>query len=411
MTNAGAAAQAGFALLQDYRQNRANSAVCQYLRLERDAPLGSNPFLAGQYERLCEPFEEEPPPPPSQDFFNAGGVPCRLYQVTYQTGTVGQSGTVSTQNLRGPVRLNRSTFTDQGQPGVVYTLYGGDGINCPIQAFQIAGSSNTNVVPIFCNLLSVIPLEGDPETEVPIPIPPEDPDPTPLPPFGFNVDIQIDGFDINIPVNFEPVINNNFGPFIPFTFAPTANFNLQFDPQISNSPRFGIDLDLEVVIPLGNGSGNEDPLPGAEPVPIQGNEPELNCEPTVVDYERIEKAISDAKCCRPVTLETSVGTFNFEGPNSVSVVPLPSDTVCVFLDVTEGENTRVFKFAGDDSEYGFGNASIMVNGYAIEFVRVFVGKHVIFFPEETSEKSVRLSLGEGCSCSVTAGRYIPVEES
>lgn len=409
MPNAAAAAQAGLLLLQDYRQNRNNSAICLYLELERDAPLGSNPFLAGQYERLCEPFDENPPTPPSQDFFNAGGVPCRLYRVTYQTGTVGQAGSVSQQDLRGPIRLNRSTFTDQGAPGVLYTLYGGDGINCPIQSFQIAGSNNTNIVPIFCNLLSVVPLEGDPETEVPIPIPPEDPDPTPLPPFGFNVNVDIAGFEVNVPVNFEPVINNNFGPFIPFTFAPTANFNLQFDPTISNSPRFGIDLDLEVVIPLGNGNGNGEPLPNAEPVPIPGNDPELTCEPTVVDYERIERAIEEAKCCRPITLETNVGTFNFESPNDVFTVSLPNDTVCVFLDVIAGENTRVFKLAGDDAEYGFGNASVMVNGYAIEFVRIFVGKHVIFFPEETSQKSVRLSLGEGCQCSVKAGRYIPVE--
>lgn len=407
MPNVGAAAQAGLILYQDYQQNRSNSAICQYLQLERGAPLGRNPFLRGQWERLCEPFDENPPPPPTQEFFNNGGDPCRLYRVTFESGTVGQAPTVSQFNLRGPIRTTKTTGTDsQGNPTVQYRVLGGNDIGCPITSNIMASSSNTNIQNVFANVLSIEPLEGDPLIDTPIPRPRPEP-PTPPPPFGFEINVEVDGLQLEIPVNFEFPITNNFGPFIPFQFAPTANFNLNLDADFNNNPRFGIDLDLEFVIPLGPGGGNGNPDGPVEPVPVPGFQPPVTVDCPEVDYQRIEDIVEAAKCCKPITGTQTIGTAVFSGPNDVFTYSLPANTVAVFLGLIPGPNTRVYKFAGAQAEYAHGNASLLVSGNAIKFERLYVNNHVLFFPDETANKGIRLSCQEGTTVVVSAGTYTP----
>lgn len=407
--NGGAGAQLGLTILQDYLERRNESAICTYLELADEAPLGGNPFAGFMRRQWCQP--PSPPSPPSSDFFNAGGVPCRLYRVTFLTGSPGDAGTESVVDRLGPIGLIKETGSNpDGTPTKRFILTSGTGSACPRNAEVVAGTSNSDVVDVFCRITSIVPLEGTPETEIPIYRPDVDFPETDIPPITVNIPFNIDGFDIDVPINFSPPVPSPFGVVIPFTFSPTANFNPQIDIDLGLNPQFGLDINFEFVVPIGGSPTNPLPIPGEEPVDLPPITPPNTNECEEFDYERIEKAIQDARCCKPITDVVNVGSFTFETPNDVAVFSVPNNTVAVFIGIQPGENTRAYKFAGANSEYGHGNASLMVSGDALGFERLYVNNHVLFFPEETSNKGIRISCVEGTVVSVNAGLFIPVEE-
>lgn len=401
-----AASQAGGLLVQDYLQNGSESAYCQYLEFQQGTPFGSlNPLLSSAFQRLCLP-PGEPLPPPSQEFTSGGGDSCRLYQVTVATGSVGSAPNIGTTNTRGPVRLvKRATYDTSGNRQETYYLLGGDGINCPITSETLAGTSNVEFSPIFCYLVNVVALEGDPEIDTPVPIVNPTPNPNPLPPFGFTANIDLGGVNVSVPINFEPPVVNVVGVVIPFIVAPTANFNLDVDPTINLNPRFGIDLDLNVVIPLNPGTGNPVPAPGEDPVPTPGGDQVGQGECTDVDYDRIKGLIEDASCCKPIGTPTIQGVFTFAETDDVYRLNLPSNTALVSVSIAPDNNSRRYKLAGSDSEIALGNMTITSDGSGIAYTKVWLLNQTMMIPENLPAPGVRISLKQGCTVTVRAATY------
>lgn len=407
--NAGAAAQVANIVIQDYLENGPESGYCQYLEFVDEGPGGWNPAYGFARQLFCNP--PPPPAPPSTDFFNAGGVPCRLYRVTFETGAPGGAGTVSVVDRRGPIGLIQTRGNNpDGTPTKRFTLTSGTGTGCPREAEVIAGTSNSDVVDVFARITSIVALEGTPETEIPIFRPPVQPPETDPPDFTVNIPFNVDGFEINAPINFGPLVNTPFGPVIEFTFSPTANFNPEIDITLGLNPRFGLDLNLEFVIPLTGPTSAPVPVPGAEPIPLPDVRPLPTSECEEFDYERIENAILAARCCNPITDVQSIGTFTFENSNQVAEYSVPDNTVAVFIGIVPSNNARVYKLAGPDSEYGHGNATLTSRGNALGFERLYVNNHALFFPETADTKGVRISCGKGTIITVNAGVYIPTVE-
>lgn len=407
--NGNAAAEIGQILLRDYLDDPGNSAVCRYLEWVEEFPTPYGIQLRIARRLFCPP--PSPPDPPTENFFNAGGTPCRLYRVVYESGVVGQPPSQTQLDRRGPIgRIQREVPQPDGKVGRVITLTSGTGIGCPRVFDQMAGTNDVSIQDVFARIISITPLEGDPATEEPVARDPLDQPPSPPPDFEFEVNFEVDGIEVNAPFTFGLPVGTNNGPVIPFTFAPTANFNPQIDISIGANPTFGLDVDLEFVIPLGGPTNAPQPLPGAEPVPLPDFPPALPRECEEFDYERIESAIENAKCCAPINDITSVGTFTFETPNQVFTLSVPDDTIAVFLGVIPGENTRIYKMAGASAEYGHGNAALLVSGNALGFERIYVNNHALFFPEETTNKGVRLSMVQGTVVQVNVGRNVVEEE-
>lgn len=407
--NGNAAATAANVIIQDYLENGPDSAYCQYVEFIDDGPGGWNPAVGFARNFFCNP--PTPPRPPASEFFGAGGVNCRLYQVTYSNSdSQGNSNTVVTQ-ARGPIGVVKKEFTDsQGSPGKKFTLTGGDGINCPRTFENMASSSNVNAIDVNASIISIVALEGDPETEVPVWRPPLQPPPRPFPRFDVDINFNNDGIEIRAPIRFGPVIPSPFGPLIQFEITPTANFNPEIDVDLGFNPSFGLDINLEFVVPLGGSPTQPVPAPGEEPIGLPPVTPPGSNDCEEFDYERIEKFIVDNKCCKPITEVNFVGSFTFETLNQVANFNVPDNTVAVFISITPSPNARVYKLAGSDAEYGHGNASLLLDGRSLGFERLYVNEHVLFFPEETDSKGVRISCGKGTSITVRAGLFIPTVE-
>lgn len=407
--NAGAAAQVANIVIQDYLDRGPESGYCQYLELVDEGPGGWNPAYGFARNLFCNP--PPPPVPPATDFFDAGGVACRLYRVSFEAGSPGSPGTISVLDRRGPIGVITEVGNNpDGSPTKIITLTSGNGSNCPRITDQMAASSNTNVIDVFARIVSIVPLEGTPETEIPIFRPPTESPPTNPPPITINFPFNVDGFEVNAPINFGPIVNTPFGPVIQFTFSPTANFNPQIDIDLGLNPMFGLDLNLEFVIPLTGPTAAPVPVPGAEPIPLPDVRIPEAQECPEFDYERIEDFILSVRCCNPITNVLPIGSFTFENSNQVAEFDVPDNAVAVFIAIIPSNNARVYKLAGSDSEYGHGNASLTSRGNALGFERLYVNNHALFYPESSDSKGVRISCGRGTIVSVSAGLYVPVEE-
>lgn len=397
-------------VLRDFAQSPAGGAWCQYLDLQRQNPLTGGMGIQSAYERWCEP-PGEPPIPPSQNFANAGGVPCRNYRVNITTSDSQGNESTSDYFALGPIRMVTSDFVaSTGEPRRLISLQGGDGVNCAVSTQQVAGSSNTNVIKVYARINSITAVGGPLPDEVPVPIPPEE-----LPPpdeFNFETTLNVDlgGFELNVPVVIGPLVFAPIGVFAPVSIRPNASFNIPVDVNLNVQPQFGIDLNFEFVIPLGGNPSNPTPLPGAEPLPLPGRDRILELECEEVDYDRIEEIVQEYQCCKPVTNIQSLGTFTFETPNTVFDIPLPANAVMAFVAIVPDNDTRVFKLAGTQSEFGHGNASITTQGRVIGFERIYVNNHAMVVPFELQDKGLRLSLKQGTIASISAGTYVPVEE-
>lgn len=407
MSAAAGAAAAGSIVVLDYVQNLADSAVCQFLRDERERGEGTDFVINVGYAQLCEPYEEEPPPPIPPNTIPAGGVPCRTYRVTYVANdSQGNSG-ISQVNVLGPVRAVEIVDTVGTETRRRFLLQGGTGGECPLQQFPMASTSNIAVIDVSAAILSIEALDGTPETEIPIVTRPPTPPPNNDPPDSYEINVEINGDNINTTVQFEPVITNNFGDFLPFTVQPSANFNLDVDIGGGTPPRFGIDLDLEVVIPLSPQPDSPAPAPGGEPVdiPVVRDTPQQTSDE--FDYERIEYAIELAKCCKTATSTQGVGTYEFPEFGTVRNINLPSGAIGVYLEITPATSTRIYKLSDSGSEFAHGNASITTSDRVIGFERIYLNKHFLEVPYELENKGLRLSLQKGTTCAVTALIYTP----
>lgn len=405
-----AATDVGDLVMRDFAQSPAGGAWCQYLDLQRQNPLTGGLGIQSAYERWCEP-PGEPPIPPSQNFSDAGGVPCRDYRVSITAGdNQGNEGT-SDFFAKGPIRLVRNDFVaTTGEPRTLISLQGGDGVNCPVTTQQAAATSNSNVIQVYARINSITAVGGPLPDEVPVPIPPDE-----LPPpneFNFETTLNVDlgGFELNVPVVIGPLVFAPIGVFAPVSILPNADFNIPVDIDLNVRPQFGIDLNLEFVIPLGGTPSNPTPLPDAEPLPLPGRDRILELECEEVDYNRIERIVQEYQCCKPATNFQNVGTYTFSTPNTVFNISLPDNAVIVFIAIIPGDNTRVYKFAGTDAEFAHGNASITTQNDVISFDRIYVNNHAIPIPFELANKGLRLSLKEGTIASVSVGTFVPIEE-
>lgn len=402
--NGNAAAEIGQILLRDYLDDPGNSAVCRYLEWVEPFPTPYGTQLRIARRLFCPP--PDPPPPPTEDFFNAGGTPCRLYRVVYESGIVGQAPTQTQLDRRGPIgRIQREVPQPDGKVGRVITLTSGTGIGCPRVFDQMAGTNDVTIQNVFARIISITPLEGDPATEEPVFRPPLNEPPQPPPTFQFDIDIDIAGVEINAPFTFGLPVGTNTGPVIPFTFAPTANFNPQIDISIGANPTFGLDVDLEFIIPLGGPAAAPQPLPGAEPVPLP-ERPSVECPPCEpFDYERIEDKIEEESCCKIPNQSQSLGSFTFDDPNDVWKVSCPAGTLFVELTITPDNNSRRWKLAGLDSEISLGNASVTSDGHAIGYEKMFVREHILEVPPNLPDPGIRVSLKQNCSVTARALIY------
>lgn len=397
-------------VLRDFAQSPAGGAWCLYLDIQRQNPLTGGLGIQSAYERWCEPPGEPPAPPPSQNFSEAGGVPCRDYRIEYTSrdsqGNVGQSVTFA----KGPIRVEERRFRVDGAPRAVYTLIGGDGVNCPITREQMAASSNTDIIDVTARVDSITAVGGPLPDEVPVPIPPDELPPDSDEPFPVTLNVNVGGFELNVPVVFGPLVFAPVGVFAPVSILPNADFNVPINVDLNVPLQVGIDLNLEFVVPLGGNPQNPTPLPGQPPIELPPPPDMRPVECEEIDYERIEQAIEDAKCCKPATNFQGLGTFTFDTPNRVFNIALPSNAVMCFIAIIPGDNTRAYKFAGLDAEFGHGNASITTGGDALSFERIYVNNHAIPVPFELDDKGLRLSLKEGSIATVSVGTFVPVEE-
>lgn len=404
----GLATELGGLLIADLRENGNDSAYCRLLERLDEGFGGLNPGVSASRELFCQP---PPGDPPSSENIPGGGTPCRVYNVTVESiNSSGASTVFVIEGVRGPVRLQRYRTTNPpnrflGTDSVV----GGDGINCPVIATQASGFDGVTPEEVYSTIIAVTPIDGLPPDDNPFPNPPP---PIPQPEgdeLTFDIDVNLGGQQFNFPLNFQPIIQTNIGPIIP-VFAPiTPQFQFNFDPQVNVNPRIGIDLNLDFAIPLpGGGSGGPDTNTDS-PVPLPPVNDSLECPDVEIDYDRIEDIVAEYVCCTPITNFLNVGSHVFDGPNDVVNFDVPANAVAVFIGIVPGDNARVYKFAGAESEYGHGNASLLIDGNALGFERLFVNNHTLFFPEKTTEKGIRISCVAGTIVSVNAGVYVPEE--
>lgn len=396
-------------VLRDFAQSPSGGAWCLYLDIQRQNPLTGGLGINSAYQRWCEP-PGEPPVPPSQNFADGGGVPCQSYRVNVTANSnPGGSSTFDVDTI-GPVRLVKiEGSAESGQPFKRYDLQGGGTPGCGFQRTTVIGSDNTNVIDVGARINSITPLGTPPAEDIPVPIPPDELPPPSEEPFEVTLNVDLGGLNVNVPVVFGPVIFNTFGAYVPVSILPNADFNLNLDLSLNPTPRFGIDLDLDFVIPIGGGPRTTAPAPGAEPIPIPGRDRILEQECEEVDYDRIERIVEEAACCKPATNFQSLGTFEFVTPNQVFNIPLAGNSVIVFIAIIPGQHTKRYKNAGVDAEFGHGNASITTSGDVLNFERIYVNNHAIQVPFELADKGLRLSLKQGSIASVIVGTYVPVE--
>lgn len=397
-------------VLRDFAQSPAGGAWCIYLDQQRQNPLSGGLGVQSAYERWCEPPGEPPPPPPNQNFSDAGGVACRDYRIAYTTGDTQGNTAPSVTFAKGPIRVEERRTVVDGAPRVVYSLIGGDGVNCPVTREQMAASSNTNIIDVFARVDSITAVGGPLPDEVPVPIPPDEIPPDSDEPFQTTLNVNVGGFELNVPVIIGPLVFAPIGVFAPVSILPNADFNVPIDFNLNIPLQFGIDLNFEFVVPLGGNPQNPTPLPGNPPIELPPPPDMRPRDCDEIDYERIERAIEESSCCKPATNFQSLGTFTFETPNQVFNIALPPNAVICFISVIPGDNTRAYKLAGTDAEYGHGNASVTTGGDALGFERIYVNNHAIPVPFELDDKGLRLSLKQGSIAAVSVGTYVPVEE-
>ncbi len=384
---------------EDLRQNGANSGLCQYLEFIEEATGGANLGARLARQRFCNPPDL---PPAEIERFEAGGDPCKLYDVTVQ-GTNNKTGEVSTSVLRrnGPIRLNR--YRGQNPPNRFVgrdSLLGGDGVNCLATNDLITGFDDIVPEALTGRILAIVPVNGLPDTSTPFPVNPPPTSPPDQTPFPFQVNIDLGGQEVSVPLVFAPIVNIPIGPIIPVFVGINPDFNLNLD--LAFNPRFevGIDLNLSFGIELDGGGAEPKPVPGVEPVErppfvtVEGGD----CEE--FDYERIEKKIEDESCCKPVASSEFLGSFFFETPNDVYISTIPREAVFVAFTVIPDNNSRRYKLAGDQSEIALGNATLLSASQALGYEKVFLRRHIMQVPDNLPNPGVRISLKQGCTINV-----------
>lgn len=399
--NRGAADTLGQLIIENLRESGAGSAICQFLEFTSDQNGGLNIPVNIARQRFCDP--PPPPPPPTADFFNAGGVPCRDYRVIFETGAPGGPGTPSEVIKPGPIgSITNIRNNPDGSVNKQIILSSGDGINCPRNFDVMAGTSDARFVDVFARIISVTPVTPDPPTEIPIYIPVLQPPPEPAESFAVDFNVNLGGVEINVPLFFAPPIITNIGVSIPFTFAPTANFNPQIDINLGSNPQFAIDLDLEFIIPLGGDPDYPVPVPGVEPIPL----PPVNdaeCPPCPeFDYERIEEAIEEASCCKPVAETDFIASFLFETTSDVFTASIADNAEYVSIDIIPDNNSRRYKLAGPQAEIALGNAAITSNGHVLSYEKIYTRRHILKVPANIPNPGIRVSLKQGCQITVEA---------
>lgn len=394
--------------MEDYRQNQLNSAYCRYVEVLDEFYGGLNAAVRIPRQIFCPPPENEPP---EVETLPGGGEACRLYNVLVQVDSIDSgSTTFLVENVPGPVRLQRYRREDNGPRFVGNdNVMGGDGINCPIQRTQTSGFDDFRPNVVTSTILSVTPVDGLPDTAPPFPVPTDPRDSVPPPDLNFPVTVNLGGQEVNVDLQFQMPVTIPIGVVIP-VFAPVSpSFEFNFNPNITGGPRVGIDLNLDFAVNLPpSGDGNQPPA-SEPPVQLPPANPPGNGDCEEFDYERIEDAITAARCCNPITNVVNVGTFTFETTTQVAEFNVPENAVAVFIGIVPSDNARVFKFAGADSEYGHGNASLTSRGNTLSFERLYVNNHVLFYPETADSKGVRISCGKGTIVNVSAGVYVPEE--
>lgn len=399
--NAAAAAQVANVIIQDYLDNGPESAYCQYLELVDEGPGGWNPFIGFARQRFCQP--PPPPPRPAEEFFDSGGVPCRSYRVVFETGSPGGPFTSSEVIKQGPIgTVKRERVNPDGSVNKQFYLTSGNGLECPRLFDTMAGTSDARFVDVVARIISIEPVDPDGGPDLPVWRPPNQEPPRPFPGFNVEIDLNVDGVDVNAPITFGPVVNTVFGPTIQFSFAPTANFNPQIDIDLGLNPQFGLDVDLQFVIPFTGTPNYPTPAPNAEPIPLPPPEPVGGTPCEEFDYERIEDYIDGASCCKPVEESDFIGSFVFETASDVYRASVPDNAEYVVITVVPDENSRRYKLAGIDSEIALGNASITSGNHALGYEKIFTRRHILKVPPNCPGPGIRVSLKQGCQISVEA---------
>lgn len=388
-------------VIQDYLQNGAGSAYCRYLEVFDEFYGGANPGFSGPRQLFCPPPEN---PPPERENIPGGGEVCRLYDVTVESiNSAGSSFVFEIESVRGPVRLQRYRSTAAPNRFVgTDNVVGGDGIGCPIQNIQASGFDGIIPNEVTSTIIAVTPRDGLPDTAPPFPAPPSPRDAPTGPELNFPITVDIGGQEVNVDLQFQVPVFAPIGIFAP-VFAPVSpQFDFNFNPQVTLSPRVGIDLNLEFAVNLPPSGGGDTPPPDETPVPLPPVNPPGGGPGEPFDYERIEKKIEDESCCKPVDDTELIGTFLFETPGDVYQAAVPENAEFVTIDVIPDNNSRRYKLAGVDSEIALGNASITSSGHALGYEKIFVRRHTLKVPPNLPDGGIRVSLKQGCQITVRA---------
>lgn len=406
---AGAAAAAlldfGKFLFYDYLKDQGGSVYCRYLQIV-DEGSGSFGFAAGGARALfCPP---PPTPPPTNETFPSGGDPCVIYRATCEAvNNLTGARVVFDVDGPGPVRLNRVRESNAAgrYQGTDHVLFGIPG-RCYVPPVLITGYDGITDEEGTGYILNIQRLSPGIDIEPPYRII----QPRPYPPGGdqqdLEINVEINGEEINIELKVGPIINTENGPVIQFEFPINPDIPIQMPIGGSPDIRLGLDINLQFAMELTGGGGSSRPAPGAQPLPLPPVPPRDYQPPDATDYEEIEDALEQASCCKSINTFINVGTRVFTTSSDVFNVDLPDGTIAVFLNVVQGSDTRVYRFAGDDSEYATGNASITVDDNVVDFVRLYVNNHAIYAPHGAQDLGVRLSCQRGTIVSITAGLYV-----
>lgn len=317
-------------------------------------------WLTGDYSGLDVPSpqrflwdficRDEPPPvlPPGSPPPFVGGQCCDVvYRVIVQVNVDGNATTVALDRLG---KIEGIKFRTVGTSDADYQraayLISSEAQTCRPVIEDLLGSVDADGGGVLeATVINIVRLDGQPDECGDRP--PEFPDLLPEPEdLNFPINVNIDGFDISVPVS------------IPFTvYPPIVNFAPEFSVNIGG---MRVTFDLGGVNFTFNSPGNppripdgNDPRPpSSQPPPVRppsgspgGACPDVDLTPVIarlipiqsdvaVTRENVELLLDCDRCRRPEIGSPQLGVQKLP-PASSGIVPLPDRTAWVGIDILE----------------------------------------------------------------------------
>lgn len=299
--------------LRNIANTAANFACALYQNSPASAigtdPTGLGAFNNALWTRLCGP-RDLVPLPPAPPF--SGGQCDELYDINLSVtfgepdGSPGVTDTRQFNGVRGPLRGWRFSRPNPETGGIqVDFLTADQELSFGIQAI-LPGNPTTSVN-------SIVPVDGTDTCGNPFPTFP--PETAPLVEVETNINVDFGGFEVNVPISFQPIIIPVGIVLAPVISVNVGPINVQFGPGgVTFSPTIAPDIDITL------SPGNDPrPLPPSPRPPVTPSEcPEVDLGPINDKLDDIKDQLDDIEecACEP---EKEIRTLAFEPANSRNV--------------------------------------------------------------------------------------------